>query len=248
MIRVDRRNPKAVERGRTLATLLDLHALPPRVCVVLGGDGHLLRVIHEQGAEWTYIGLNCGRVGFLLNEAEDLGAFAEAVVQQDYTVREVPRLRATGLTDARETVTGAAMNDVYLERMSGQTAHLRVLVNDTEVVERLVCDGLIVSTAIGSTAYSLAAGGPACHASLQLTALVAIAPHKPRMPPILLPHDARITVEVQDFERRPVRMVCDGRDHDGVIKVQVEDSGSPVKLAYLRGHDPTAALISKLVG
>ncbi len=248
MIRVDRRNPKAVERGRALATILDLNALPERVCVVLGGDGHMLRVIHEQGPDWTYVGLNCGRVGFLLNEAEDLSAFSEALVSGAYTVREVPRLRATGLTRSHETVTGAALNDVYLERMSGQTAHLRVLVDDTEVVERLVCDGLIVSTAIGSTAYSLAAGGPACHASLQLTELVAIAPHKPRMPPILLPPFARITVEVHDADRRPVRMVCDGRDHDDVVKVQVDDSGSPVRLAFLLDHDPTRALISKLVG
>ena len=247
MIRVDQRNPKAVERGRLLSGLLDLNSLPERVCVVLGGDGHMLRVIHEQGPEWTYMGLNCGRVGFLLNEADDLAAFAQALLQVDYQVREVPRLRATGQTRKGSSAIGLAINDVYLERMTGQTAHLRVLVDGTEVVERLVCDGLIVATALGSTAYSLAAGGPACHFSLQLTELVAIAPHKPRLPPILLPREACITMEVQDADRRPVRMVCDGRDHDDVVQVQIDDSGSPVRLAFLRDHDPTGALISKLV-
>ncbi len=214
---------------------------------MLGGDGHMLRVIHEQGPEWTYVGLNCGRVGFLLNEAEDLSAFAQALLQVDYRVREVPRLRATGRTKQGSPATGLAINDVYLERMSGQTAHLRVLVDGTEVVERLVCDGLIVSTALGSTAYSLAAGGPACHFSLQLTELVAIAPHKPRLPPILLPREASITIEVHDADHRPVRMVCDGRDHENVVQVQVDDSGSSVRLAFLQDHDPTRALISKLV-
>lgn len=247
MIRVDRRNPKAVERGRALASLLDLDALPERICIVLGGDGHMLSVIHEQGSDWTYVGLNCGRVGFLLNESEDLQRFAKALQDGAYRVREVPRLMATGTTRAGDEVRGVALNDVYLERMTGQTAHLRVSVDDKTVVERLVCDGLIVSTAVGSTAYSMAAGGPACHMSLELMGLVAIAAHTPRMPPILLPHETRVEVEVLHPERRPVRMVVDGRDHDDVVRVRVDDSGRPARLAFLDGHDPTGALLSKLV-
>lgn len=246
MIRVDRRNPKAVERGRELATLLDLNALPERVCIVLGGDGHMLSVIHDQGPDWTYVGLNCGRVGFLLNEAENLKTFAKAIQDGAYDVREVPRLLAVGTTRDGEEVRGVALNDVYLERMTGQTAHLRVLVDGIEVVERLVCDGLIVSTAVGSTAYSLAAGGPACHTSLRLLALVAIAAHTPRLPPILLPPETRVSVQVHSARHRPVRMVCDGRDHDDVVSVEVADSGSAVRLAFLEHHNPTTALMSKL--
>jgi len=207
----------------------------------------MLSVIHEQGPDWTYVGLNCGRVGFLLNETENLQHFANALLDGAYDVREVPRLMATGTTRTGEQVRGVALNDVYLERMTGQTAHLRVSVDGKKVVERLVCDGLIVSTAVGSTAYSMAAGGPACHMSLALMGLVAIAAHTPRMPPILLPHETCVEVEVLHPERRPVRMVVDGRDHDNVTSVRVDDSGSPVKLAFLEGHDPTGALLSKLV-
>jgi NAD+ kinase len=155
----------------------------------------------------------------------------------------MPRLVAT--SEAR--VLGHALNDIYLERDSGQTAHLRICVDGSEVVERMVCDGVIVSTALGSTAYALAAGGPAVHFGLHALQLTPIAPHKPRLPTIVLPEGKRIEISVHHPEKRPVRAVADGRDLELVDHVEIALAPERVRLAFFEGHDPTRALIGKLL-
>ena len=241
MLRADPRNPRALELRDRLASRLP--ELPEELVLVLGGDGHMLSVIHEMGLDHIYLGLNCGRVGFLLNEPEPFEEMLEQLQRGAWRVHEMPRLVATA--EGREL--GHALNDIYLERDSGQTAHLRVCVDGEEVVQRMVCDGVIVSTALGSTAYALAAGGPAVHFGLHTLQLTSIAPHRPRLPSIVLPEGKRIQIEVHHPDKRPVRAVADGRDLELVERVEVALAPERARLAFLRGHDPTRALIRKLI-
>ncbi len=125
--------------------------------------------------------------------------------------------------------------------------HLRVRVDGVRVVERLVCDGLIVSTALGSTAYAFSAGNAACHPRLRLMQLTAICPHAPKMAPLNLPHEATVSAENLFPKRRPTRLVCDGFDHPDVVDIRVRDAKTDVRLAFLEGHDLTATLVRKIL-
>ena len=141
--------------------------------MVLGGDGYMLQSIREVGASHVFLGINAGRVGFLLNDPEDFEAVVDALESRAWTVHTFPRLRMLAHTaDGASPTEALAVNDVYLERMSGQTAHLQIEIDDVPVVDRLVCDGIIASTALGSTAYHFSASGHACHPGVR-----AIHPH-----------------------------------------------------------------------
>ena len=224
-----------------------LNNLPDDVCIVIGGDGFMLESINEIGPEWTYLGINAGTLGFLLNDLDNLELTTRRLQEREWTVREFPRLKLEGSTVSGTPLTGMAVNDVYLERTSGNTAHLRVRVNGMEVVNQMACDGLIVATALGSTAYSFSAGGSACHPDLRLIQLTAICPHLPKLPPITLPQSAIIEVESLNMTKRPARVVTDGREQDSVAWVRIQNAQSDIKLAYLGGHHPTATLIRKLL-
>jgi NAD+ kinase len=247
MLKSDPHSPKASELVQALSAHLDFESLPEDICLVVGGDGYLLSVIAELGAAYTYLGLNSGSLGFMLNDVEDLQQTAELLAGQQWRVDRVPRLKMEATTPQGDGFTGLALNDVYLQRMSGQSTHLRVRVNGVRVVDRMVCDGLILATALGSTAYSFSAGGPACHPELRLMQLTAICPHAPRLPPITLPLSAEVEIEVLDWAKRPARVVTDGVDHPGVNRVRIANSGADVALAFLTNHDPTATLIRKVI-
>jgi NAD+ kinase len=214
---------------------------------VVGGDGYLLSVITELGADYTYLGLNSGSLGFMLNDVVDLKETAALLAAQSWRVDRMPRLKMEATTPQGASFESLALNDVYLQRMTGQTTHLRVRVNGVRVVDRMVCDGLILATALGSTAYSFSAGGSACHPELRLMQLTAICPHAPRLPPITLPLTAQVEIQVLDCEKRPARVVTDGVDHPGVNRVRIANSGADVALAFLSNHDPTATLIRKVI-
>jgi len=247
MIRYDAKSKRSTKLYNELTRIVDMDSLPEDLCLVIGGDGFLLRVIAELGQSYVYMGLNSGMLGFMLNDVESVTSVIEQIKNGAWGEMSVPRLKMKALTSTGETIEGLALNDVYLERMSGQTAHLRVEVNGVEVVDRVVCDGLIVATALGSTAYSFSAGGPVCHPTLRHTQLTTISAHSPRLPPIVLPQSAVVEIKAFDTEWRPVRVVTDGTDYPAVTRVKVENADSDVRLAFLEGHDPTAMLIGKML-
>lgn len=226
--------------------------VPEDIVLVLGGDGAMLRAIDQYGSVPTYFGVNCGLLGFLMNDLADDPAAAATVLREalgagDWFAQPFPRLLVSAtLTDGSVHV-DRAVNDVYVERMSGQTCHLRVTVDGVVAVSRLVCDGLIAATPLGSTAYSFSAGGSAAHPLLRGIHLTAICPHVPRLAPIILPETALIHIEVDDPDRRPARAAVDGRQTDRVAAVDVRASGDHVRLGFLDGHDFTATLIRKIL-
>jgi NAD+ kinase len=255
MLRVDDRNPRAralAERvQRALPEGVELAALPGDPCVVVGGDGHMLATMRELGTSPTYLGLNAGHLGFLLNDCGSSEAvFAERVAQLAagaFQTWHFPRLAMHAATPDGRTIQTTAVNDLYLERATGQTARLHVVVDGEEVVRKLVCDGLLVATALGSTAYSFSAGGVPCHPLVRAVHITPISPHAPRLSPLIVPLGTTIALEALDVERRPVRAIADGVDMGSVVNMRVEQAESDVKLAFLEGHQFTRTLVHKVL-
>lgn len=247
MIKFDANSEKATAFVEALKGELDLSLLPEDLCLVIGGDGFLLRVIAEEGTAYTYMGINTGTLGFMLNDVEDFSKSMDQIRSGSWKAFSVPRLAMEATNNSGGSFSALALNDVTLQRMSGQTTHLRVWVDGVRAVDRMVCDGLIVSTALGSTAYSFSAGGPACHPNLRLMQLTAICPHMPRLPPITLPLDSVVEVEVLDSEKRPARVATDGIDHPEAVRLRVVHAQADVRLAFLDQHDATATLIRKVI-
>ncbi len=219
--------------------------------VVLGGDGTMLHCIHQHGGQGNFFGVNCGTLGFLMN---DMPGKVEEVAEQVLRVLQDGRwinhdfpslqLHAEGPDGLIEDF---AVNDVYVARETGQTVHLRVVVDGVEVVARLVCDGLIAATPLGSTAYSFSAGGPAAHPLVEALQLTAICPHSPRLSPMVLPLSTQVEVEVESPDRRPARVSVDGQDRGRVRRLRVSLASRRVTLCFLPEHDFTGTLVRKIL-
>jgi NAD+ kinase len=246
MIVFDDRNPVAIAHAHALTAAIGERRLPDLV-VVIGGDGFLLHTIAERGVTRPFVGLNAGRVGFLLNDVGDWGEVADALVQGLIHVCVFPMLSAIVTAPDGSQVEATAVNDVYLERASGQTARIGLRVDGSLVVDELVSDGVIVSTALGSTAYNFSAGGPACHPALQTLTVTPICPHLPRLPSLTLPKTSVVEIEVLHVDRRPVRAVADGRDIGKARHVRIACAPQTLSLGFLPGHDFTARLIQKIL-
>ena len=246
MLRFSSDSPRAIAIAEALAELDG----PDDICLVVGGDGAMLRAIQLYGPEPAYLGVNGGHLGFLMNDfygtTDAIAAEVRTLVEtQAWSVESFPRLRmrAMGAHGEHEAV---AVNDVYVERQA-QTCHLRVVVDGVEVVRHMVADGIVAATPLGSTAYSFSAGGTAAHPMVRAIHLTAICPHTPRLQPILLPPSALIHIEVLDPAQRPARAVADGVAYEDVYAVEIESSGDFVRLVYREGHDFTATMIRKIL-
>lgn len=247
MICVDPRNPRAGALHQALASRLDLSTLPDDLGLVMGGDGWMLRCVRDHGTDVTWLGLNAGNLGFLLSDVPDFDAAARALRDGRWTTWSFPRLHMTAWHTDGTVSHAEAVNDVYVERSTGHTAHLRLHIEGVEVVNRMSCDGVIVATALGSTAYSFSAGGPACHPRVRAVHVTPICPHTPRLSPITLPEGTPIEIEALDADRRPVRASSDGVDHGRILRLQVERADPDVRLAFLDGHQLTGTLIRKIL-
>jgi NAD+ kinase len=215
------------------------------VVAVIGGDGFLLQTAAAVGWDRTFLGLNAGRIGFLLNDTND--QTPARIRARAWRVWQFPLVAATITAIDGKVSHEAALNDIYLERMTGQTANLELAIDGHPVVDCLVADGVIFSTALGSTAYAYSAGGPACHPGLRTLSVTPICPHQPRLSPLVLPETASAHVVVRSPEKRPVRAVADGRVVNDVASVEIVLGPGLASLAYFEGHDFTGRLIRKLL-
>lgn len=250
MICLDSRNPRAAALLARLEERLPLDLLPPELCLAIGGDGWMLRCIRENGPGYVYLGLNAGHLGFLLNDVRDeaeLDRAARALREGRWRAWAFPRLALTAHPVEGAPRAAEAVNDVYVERSSGSTARLRLRIDGVQVVDQMVCDGLIIATGLGSTAYSFSAGGVPCHPLVRALHVTPICPHTPRLSPFSLPESTTIELEVLDHARRPARVVADGVDHGPVERLRVCRAEPDVRLAFLDGHDFTATLVRKIL-
>jgi NAD+ kinase len=249
LILADPRSQVALRYQAELESRLPPEWAPADLVVVIGGDGFLLHTVAEQGASRLYLGLNAGHLGFLLNDVDgDWDALAQCLIQHRWSEHNFPQLRADLVLCDGTTRTEHAMNDIYLERTTGQTANLELEIDGILVEALLAADGLIFATALGSTAYSFSAGGTPMHPSLPVLLVTPICPHRPRLPAFALPSASRAEVTVLTPARRPVRAVADGRSVEAVARISIRiQPDASVRLAYLESHQFTRQMMRKIV-
>ena len=206
------------------------------VIVALGGDGFMLRTLHRfLPADLPVYGMKLGNVGFLMNR------FHEDSLQnrlQMASIVELNPLCMLAVTEAGNEATALAINEVSLLRQLNQAAHIRILVNGSVKVEDLVCDGVLVSTAAGSSAYNLSAQGPILPLGSEALALTPISPFRPRRwRGAVLPSSARVRFEILDYYKRPVSATADAQEIRNVISVDVfEEKNVTLKLMFDPDH------------
>lgn len=192
------------------------------VVVALGGDGFMLEVLHLPIARRLPIyGMNRGSVGFLMNDfaAEDLVARIAAAEEA-----EIHPLTMTAVDSAGRTFTAMAINEVSLLRQTRQTAKLRILIDGKVRMPELSCDGAMIATPAGSTAYNLSAHGPIIPLEARVLALTPISAFRPRRwRGALLPHAALVCLQVLEPDKRPVSAVADNFEVRDVVEVKVAE-------------------------
>jgi NAD+ kinase len=190
--------------------------------VALGGDGYLLHTLHEmlgRGRVCPVFGMNRGTVGFLMNEWRIDGLIERLSRAKVFSVAPI---EMTATTVDGEQVSHHAINEVSLLRETRQTAWIEVSVNGRVVMPELICDGVLVATPAGSTAYNLSAQGPILPLGSKLMALTPISPFRPRRwRGALIPDDLKISFRVLDPVKRPVSAVADQREVRDVSTVEV---------------------------
>lgn len=214
------------------------------VVVALGGDGHLLHCLHEamqfQDPKPMF-GMNRGTVGFLMNDFKAVKLEERVAAAKPFVLHP---LQMTATTTAGETVTHPAINEVSLLRETRQTAKIGIAIDGKTRMEELICDGVLVATPAGSTAYNLSANGPILPLEADLLALTPISPFRPRRwRGALLPAASRIEFEVREARKRPVSAVADQMEVRDVAQVKVAIDRS-ISLTLL--FDPEYALDDRI--
>jgi NAD+ kinase len=234
----------AADTAEARAALAELErrypSVPPEqadIVVALGGDGFMLETLHAHLERRVPIyGMNLGTVGFLLNEYRPDGLLER--IDAAETVELHPLRMVATLADD-ETRSGLAINEVSLFRETRQAAVLSIQVDGVVRLPELVCDGLLVATPAGSTAYNLSAHGPILPLGANLLAVTAISPFRPRRwRGALLPNTARIVIHVNDPIKRPVSAVADYTEVRDVRRVEVwEDTERSLTLLFDPEHN-----------
>ena len=207
--------------------------------VVLGGDGFMLQTLHamlDRGRIIPAYGLNLGTVGFLMNRNRNPETLLKRIAKAK--PHHIAPLRMEAETQTGKTHTFCAINEVSLLRETRQTAKLEVTVDDKVRIPELVCDGVLVATPAGSTAYNLSADGPILPLDSNLLALTPISPFRPRRGHgAILPDRSRIGLRVLEHEKRPVSVVADQRELRDVASVKLEIArDSELTLLFDPGH------------
>jgi len=215
--------------------------------IVIGGDGWMLDCIRTHGPERVFLGINAGTLGFLLHDIENNKKFIEMLKGHEWKTFHFPLLKIDGISHTDTHFSALALNDVYVDRESGRAANLRVTIDGEEVVERLVCDGLVVATSLGSTAYSSSAGGSPSHPLIRALHITPICPHTPRLRSFIVPETSVITIEGLNHERRPIQAVSDGVDHGRAKSLTIQTADKEVRIAYLNDHTFTETMIRKIL-
>ncbi|GAC1343942.1 MAG: NAD kinase [Acetobacteraceae bacterium] len=238
--------PLAAEsKARLVAQLGDYAAADAEVIVCLGGDGFMLEVLHRllvAGSRTPVYGMNCGSVGFLMNSYAENDLSARLSRAQAAVLHP---LRMHAVTVAGVVEEALALNEVSLLRQLRQAAKIRITVDGRVRLQELICDGVLVSTPAGSTAYNLSAHGPIVPLSANLLPLTPISAFRPRRwRGALLPSTADVVFEVLEREKRPVAAVADFTEVRDVASVAVSEDRSIFTTVLF---DPDQGLSERIV-
>jgi NAD+ kinase len=193
------------------------------VVCALGGDGFMLQTLHRHGARGLPVyGMKLGTVGFLMNQHRPEELLRRLHAAEPAVLRP---LEMAAQTEAGASVHSLAYNEVSLLRQTRQTAHLRIHLNGQVRLDELVCDGALVATPAGSTAYNFSAHGPILPLGSQVIALTPIAAFRPRRwRGALLRADTEIKLQVLDPYKRPVSATADSHEVRDVVEVSIRES------------------------
>lgn len=214
-----------------------------KVVVALGGDGFMLETLHVMLRRGIPVyGMNCGSIGFLMNGYAESGLSDRLVKAQAAVLYP---LRMQTVTAEGDAVEALAFNEVSLLRQLRQGAKIRISVDGRVRLEELMCDGVLIATPAGSTAYNLSAHGPIVPLSANLLPLTPISAFRPRRwRGALLPSNAEVTFEVLEAGKRPVAAVADFTEVRDVVRVSVhEDRSLSVTVLF----DPDQALSERII-
>jgi NAD+ kinase len=213
------------------------------VIVALGGDGFMLEMLHKHMNRRVPIyGMNRGSVGFLMNNFREENLPRKLARSRSVTLHPLRMIAKTVEGEIRNEL---AINDVSLLRQTRQTAKLRISIDDVVRLDELICDGALISTPAGSTAYNLSVGGPIIPLSANLLAITPIAAFRPRRwRGALLQHTARVKIEILEPAKRPVSAVADSSEVRNVGEVEIiEDRSMALTLLF----DPQHALEERVI-
>lgn len=229
------------------ATLVDRYGdvtlQEAEVIVALGGDGFMLHTLHAtQSLPAPVYGMNRGTIGFLMNEYSEDGLQDRLAAAEEAVINP---LKMTAFLADGDQVDALAINEVSLLRAGPQAAKLRIYVDERLRMDELVCDGALVSTPAGSTAYNYSAHGPILPIGADVLALTAVAAFRPRRwRGALLPKRARVRFEVLEAGKRPVMADADGVS---VRDVRIVDVRSEPAVKHRILFDPGHGLEERLI-
>jgi NAD+ kinase len=218
------------------------------VVVALGGDGFLLQTLRDcMGTERRVFGMNRGTVGFLMNEFQVHGLRERIAAASAETI--CPLEMATVSADGT-SAEALAINEVSLFRQSYQAAKISVSVDGKVRMPELICDGIMVATPAGSTAYNLSAQGPILPLDTPLLALTPVSPFRPRRwRGALLPKLCTVRFDILEEPKRPVNAVADHTEIKSVVSVTVKQSaGNAVTLLFDPSHSWDERILSEQFG
>ena len=238
------RAPEAIAARDALVSVHGDHPLDEAdVIVALGGDGFMLHTLHATEALAAPVyGMNRGTVGFLMNAfgVDDLRARLDAAERA-----EINPLRMTATRHDHVTTDALAINEVSLLREGPQAAKLRILVDGKVRMEELVCDGALVSTPAGSTAYNYSAHGPILPIGADILALTAISAYRPRRwRGALIASNTEVTFEVLERDKRRVSATADSTEVRDVTRVDIRTEQS---VRHVLMFDPGHGLEERLI-
>ncbi len=239
-----------VPEAREARALLETHygvvpAAEADAVVALGGDGLMLQTLHRfMNDRIPIYGMNRGSVGFLMNE------FKVDDLKERLAKAEISRIHPLSMVaydSSGKARKALAINEVSLFRERHQAAKLEISIDGKVRLDELICDGILVATPAGSTAYNLSAYGPIIPINAALLALTAISPFRPRRwRGALLPNKARISIEVREHDKRPVSAVADHIEMRHVVRVEVEQARNiDLFMMFDPGHSLDERILSE---
>jgi NAD+ kinase len=244
----------AEEAQRALAELVGVHGqhepTDADVLVALGGDGFMLQTLHRHGGLGKPVfGMKLGTVGFLMNHHRDEPATGAALFSR-IAAAEPAVLRPLEMvvqTESGASVGSLAYNEVSLLRQTRQAAHLAIDLNGKPRLDELVCDGVLVATAAGSTAYNYSAHGPILPLGSGVMALTPIAPFRPRRwRGALLKSTTEVRFRVLDPYKRPVSVTADSHEVRDAVEVTIRESSErTVTLLFDPEHNLEERILSE---